>query len=138
MGVAIPEGPDDPPLPDRTWVLTLATAYCPCERCCGVWAKNPFTSIGRDLASHPYGIAADHGLLPPLTVLDVPGYGVGTVDDTGSAMRRSATEGVVHIDLRFLTHEEALKWGRQWVWIAIPSDTKAAALAQDAGPRAQE
>lgn len=120
--------PEKPLPPGKAWVLVLATAYCPCERCCGVYASTPTTAIGLDLATHPRGIAADHSLLPPLTVLDIPGYGTGTVDDTGSAMRRSGEEGVIHIDLRYQDHDEALRWGRQWLWIAIPDHLPAASL----------
>jgi 3D (Asp-Asp-Asp) domain-containing protein len=125
----IPTRPAEPPPEGRTWVKVMATAYCPCRKCCGPYTE-PVTSIGRDLATDPYGIAADHTLLPPNTVLTVPGYGTATVDDTGSAMRKSGEEKVVHIDLRYKTHEEALEWGRRWLWIAVPSDLPAAALAQ--------
>jgi 3D (Asp-Asp-Asp) domain-containing protein len=108
--------------------MMLTTAYCPCEKCCGIYAANPITSIGRELKTHPYGISADHTLLPPHTVLTVPGYGTATVDDTGSAMRRSGQENIVHIELRYESHEEALKWGRRWLWIAVPANLPAAAL----------
>ena len=107
--------------------MMLITAYCPCEQCCGIYT-NPITSIGRELKTHPYGIAADHALLPPHTVLTVPGYGTAVVDDTGGAMRRSGQESIVHIDLRHKSHDEALEWGRRWLWIAVPSDLSAAAL----------
>jgi 3D (Asp-Asp-Asp) domain-containing protein len=110
-------------------VLVQATAYCPCEKCCGIYARDPVTSIGRELATHPYGIAADHTLIPPYTVLTVPGYGTATVDDTGSAMRKSGEDKIVHIDLRYETHQEALDWGRRWVWIAVPSELPAATLS---------
>ena len=28
------------PEPEPEWIEAVATAYCPCERCCGSWALN--------------------------------------------------------------------------------------------------
>ena len=96
----------------------LTTAYCPCAKCCGKWADGT-TALGRDVHEHPLGIASDHAVVPPWTWVDVPGYGRAQVDDTGSAMKASARDGVIHLDLRFLDHDEALRWGRQWLWVTL-------------------
>ncbi|HEY4475449.1 MAG TPA: hypothetical protein VJB92_01875 [Candidatus Paceibacterota bacterium] len=96
------------------------TAYCICEKCCGEWAKFAKTATGDD-ARICDGVAADPKLLPYRTKLDIPGVGIREVDDTGGAMRKSARQNppVYHIDVRFPTHEEALKWGVRWLNVTI-------------------
>lgn len=32
--------PDETKPPEEAWTTVTATAYCPCEKCCGVWAEN--------------------------------------------------------------------------------------------------
>ena len=53
-------------------------------------------------------IAADTKHYPFGTVMYVPGYGTGVVEDRGSAIT-----GAHKIDLWFPTEREALNWGRQ-------------------------
>ena len=72
------------------------------------------------------GMAAAPALIPYRMTLEVPGYGTALVDDTGGAMRQDAVRHVVHLDLRFVTHAEALRWGRRWMWISLPADGPAA------------
>jgi 3D (Asp-Asp-Asp) domain-containing protein len=84
-------------------------AYCPCEDCCGPHA-NGRTAIG-DNARICDGVAADFKIFPKRTQLRIPGIGVREVDDTGGALRQNAKRGIVHIDVRFPTHREALEWG---------------------------
>lgn len=96
------------------------TAYCVdnCVICCGKWAsKNPITSTGRD-ARLP-GVAADPKVLPYGSIVDIPGIGRRLVDDTGGGMRQSTKNQIAHIDVRMATHEEALKWGVQWLEVGI-------------------
>ena len=81
------------------------TGYCPCETCCGEHSDGK-TAIGNDAKER--GCAVDPTRIPYGTILEVPGYGLVRADDTGSAMR--SYEGI-QIDLRFLTHAEALEWG---------------------------
>ncbi len=117
--------PVSPPPPGMRWVEVLTTAYCPCPICCGEHADGR-TAINRDVQRHPFGIAVEPKLIPYRTELDIPGYGRALVDDTGGAMRQSATRDVVHLDLRFKTHDEARQWGRRWMWIWLPEDSPAA------------
>ncbi len=64
-----------------------------------------------------YGVAAaDFSKLPAGTVLDIPGYGIAVVEDTGSALREH--DGYA-IDVFMPTREEALEWGRQYLDIEI-------------------
>ncbi len=58
--------------------------------------------------AHQGTIAADRRYYPFGTVMYVPGYGYGRVEDTGSAI-----QGPAHIDLFFGAHQQALEWGRR-------------------------
>lgn len=111
----------------HAWVRVLTTGYCPCAICCGAFADG-VTARGRSVRQHPHGIATDPKLVTPWLTLDVPGYGRAKVDDTGGAMRQSGKQGVIHLDLRFTTHQEARRWGRRWLWIAMPAGAPASGL----------
>jgi glycosyltransferase involved in cell wall biosynthesis/3D (Asp-Asp-Asp) domain-containing protein len=115
------------PVPGASSVQVLTTGYCPCDVCCEEWADG-ITALGVDTTQQVKGVAADLSLVPPWTRLDVPGYGPAVVDDTGSMMRASARDGIVHLDLRFLTHDEALRWGRRWMVVEIPGAAPAARM----------
>lgn len=129
--------PVTPPPPGMIWAKALTTGYCPCDICCGTHA-NGRTAINRKVLEEPFGIAVEPKLLPYRTFLSVPGYGYAMIDDTGGAMRQSAKKGILHLDLRFGDHQTARRWGRRWVWIAIPADAPAAQLefepSADAAP----
>ena len=105
----------------------LVTGYCNCEKCCG-WKRSWF-GFGKPV--YNYGpnkgkpkkvgvtasgvvassgtVAADPKVFGFGTKLDIPGYGVGRVEDVGGAIKGR------HIDLWFPTHSEALKWGARWL-----------------------
>jgi 3D (Asp-Asp-Asp) domain-containing protein len=111
------------------WVAVKTTGYCPCALCCGLFADGK-TAINRDVTQFPYGIAVEPKLVPYRLMVDVPGYGTAMVDDTGGAMRQSAKEGIVHFDLRFVTHSEARRWGVRHMYIALPVNIPAAQLPE--------
>jgi 3D (Asp-Asp-Asp) domain-containing protein len=115
------------PAPGLAWVQVLTTGYCPCALCCGVFSDGR-TAINRSVETYPFGIAVEPKLIPYRSLVDVPGYGLAMVDDTGGAMRQSATKAIVHFDLRFQTHTQARAWGRRWMWVALPADGPAARL----------
>jgi 3D (Asp-Asp-Asp) domain-containing protein len=54
-------------------------------------------------------IAADTARYPFGTVMYIPGYGYGRVEDRGSGVKGN------HVDLCFPTHRRAVRWGRQSV-----------------------
>lgn len=107
------------------------TAYCNCGICCN-WERNWF---GLGQAVHKSGpnkgkpkeigltasgtrakhgtIAADTTVLPFGTIIEVPGYGYGRVEDRGGAIKGNK------LDLWFPTHESALHWGRQRVTVRV-------------------
>lgn len=97
---------------------TLVTAYCPCRKCCGRDA-NGVTSTGRN-AFRYQGVAADPKAIPYGRYVRIPGVGFRKVDDTGGAMRQSwRKKGIVHLDLRFRQHKDALNWGRRWMFVDV-------------------
>ncbi|MBA3686474.1 MAG: 3D domain-containing protein [Planctomycetes bacterium] len=122
----LPRPVTEPP-PGTAWVRVLTTGYCPCAICCA-GSDDGITSKGRDVRRHPHGIASDPKLVTPWLSLDIPGYGRAIVDDTGGAMRQSGKAGIVHLDLRFAGHEQARRWGRRILWIAMPAGAPASGL----------
>ncbi len=63
---------------------------------------------------HPGTIAADTKYYPFGTVMYVPEYGKGIVEDRGSAIR-----GPQRIDLYFNSHRKAQSWGRKKLPVEI-------------------
>jgi 3D (Asp-Asp-Asp) domain-containing protein len=117
------------------WIEAPAvfTAYCPCSICCGVRAAG-LTADGTSVRRQPYGVAADPTRLPYGSRVWIP-PGLGyldrsrpddegrqfTVDDTGGIIRRRTRRtGVLHLDLRFVHHESAVRFGvvrgSVWIW----------------------
>lgn len=102
--------------------VVITTGYCPCGECCG-WRRN---WLGRAvIASGPNAgkpkavgvtasgapardgtIAADTSIFPFGTVMYIPGYGYGRVEDRGGDIVG------YHIDLYYSTHGRALEHGR--------------------------
>lgn len=64
--------------------------------------------------SHDGTIAADTRYYPIGTRMYVPGYGWGTVEDRGSAIK-----GRDRLDVYYDDHNDALRWGRQKVNVKI-------------------
>ena len=65
-------------------------------------------------------IAADTTIYPFGTVIYVPGYGYGVVEDRGGAIKGE------RLDLYFSSHSQAKNWGRkkQEVQVWYPSDKR--------------
>ena len=59
-------------------------------------------------------IAADTRYYPYGTVMKIPGYGKGVVEDTGSAIK-----GPNRLDVYFSTRQRALEWGRQKLTVKV-------------------
>ncbi|MBI2421284.1 MAG: 3D domain-containing protein [Candidatus Hydrogenedentes bacterium] len=98
------------------------TGYCKCKQCCNwqrtwlgraVVADGPAEGKKKKVGQTASGtkakvgtIAADTKKYPFGTVMYIPGYGYGRVEDRGTAIQGE------HIDLYFDSHKAALKWGR--------------------------
>ena len=111
-------------------VMTV-TGYCDCKVCTGwernwrfrpVFASGPNKGERKKVGVTASGTKARHGTIaadtsryPFGTRMKVPGYGKGTVEDVGSAIKGE------HIDLFFKSHKDAQRWGvrklKVTVWI---------------------
>lgn len=96
-----------------TSLYVTATAYCPCEKCCGKCTG--ITATG-EKAVQGATIAADWDVFPPYTRLDIEGMGRRIVHDKGGAINGK------HIDIYFDSHEEALAFGKQILKVTILED----------------
>ena len=103
-------------------VVMKTTAYCHCRRCCSYkwflflpyqktgFASFRFKHVGITSSGamvRPGTIAADTSIYPYGTVMYIPGYGYGRVEDTGGAVKGQ------HIDLYRPNHWFARRWGVQ-------------------------
>jgi hypothetical protein len=66
------------------------------------------------ILAHPGTVAADTDYYSFGTILDIPGYGRGIVEDRGSAIK-----GPNRLDVYYRSHSRALQWGRQTVPVTI-------------------
>lgn len=98
------------------------TGYCKCGECCGwkrnwlgrpVYASGPRRGTPKAVGitasgtvARPGTVAADPRVLPFGTIVYVPGYGYGVVEDRGGDIQGHK------LDLYFNSHRAALKWGR--------------------------
>ena len=102
------------------------TAYCPCEKCCGIWAQNrPTDEAGNEIirtasgkiAEQGYTVAADKAKLPFGTKLMIDGHEY-EVQDVGGAIKDN------RIDVYFESHEEALAFGVQYAEVFALQETE--------------
>jgi 3D (Asp-Asp-Asp) domain-containing protein len=121
-----------PPDNRRSSVQVMeVTGYCNCGVCCS-WDRG-WLGIGSPVVSSgpnkgrpkavgvtasgtraSYGtIAADTAVLPFGSVVFVPGYGYGRVEDRGGAIKGRC------LDLWFSSHEEATRWGRKRMKVRV-------------------
>lgn len=114
--------------PDREITMRV-TGYCPCGKCCN-WKRNwlfrPVIASGpnkgrrKEIGVTASGkmagrgtIAADERLFPFGTVMYVPGYGYGIVEDRGGAIKGH------HIDLFYRSHFTAKRWGNRKLRVKV-------------------
>jgi len=105
-----PVAQPDPSGIDSRWTEVTATAYCPCAICCGFQSANGITASGQ-VAQSSRTLAADLSIYPIGTRLYIKDLGIRVVEDTGGALHNQS------IDLYFDTHEEALQFGRQTLYV---------------------
>ena len=99
-------------------VRAKVTAYDPSRISCGKFADGK-TSVGQN-AWVMDGVATDPRAIPYGTYVVIPKVGGRTVDDTGSAMRRSWSRlGRYHVDLRMKYPYQARRWGVKYLNIKL-------------------
>lgn len=118
------------PPPDTVMRMEV-TGYCDCGSCCN-WKRSwwrlgkPVIKSGPDkgrpkqvgitasgVKAQRGTVAADTDILPMGTILYIPGYGWGRVEDRGGAIKGN------RLDLFFESHKQALEWGRQQVDVKV-------------------
>jgi 3D (Asp-Asp-Asp) domain-containing protein len=104
-----------PPSPPVVFPVKL-TAYH--SRNCQANPRRGLTATGES-ACNDRGVAADWRLLPPGTLLQIPGVGSRKVDDTGTEMKRVGKRGVVHLDVRVRSYREACAFGMRWALVRL-------------------
>ncbi len=83
----------------------VITAYCTCRVCCGVYSGGNRTASGTVPTSNRT-IAVDTNVIPFNTKVVINGQ-VYVAEDRGGAIKGN------RIDMFFMTHKEALRWGRR-------------------------
>jgi len=98
-------------------IKAIVTAYAPYDNKSGIC--NDGTSDTTATNTKPeYGtLAADPKRIPYGTRIYVPEYGYGTVEDTGSALRKDKDN--IRIDVYMDTYEEAMRWGKKEMIVYI-------------------
>lgn len=102
---------------DITYIQFKVTAYCSCEKCCGVWAINRpegkvYGAAGKELVAG-YSVAVDRDLYE---------FGTKFVDKDGNEYEAADVGGAVkgnHLDLYMNDHQEALNWGVKTLELAV-------------------
>lgn len=100
------------------------TAYCPCEKCCGKYARNRpvdengcvivYTASG-ERASSGVTVAVDPRVIPFGAVLQINGH-TYIAQDTGSSITNN------RIDIYFDDHQEAKNFGVQYSEVLIHNE----------------
>lgn len=105
------------------------TGYCKCGECCG-WKRNwfgrpviaagPNKGVPKSVGITASGerarigtIAADTRRYPFGTIMLIPGYGYGRVEDRGRDIVGK------HIDLYFHSHAAAQEWGKKYLKVKV-------------------
>jgi len=108
--------------------VMVVTAYCDCKKCTS-WKRNwrfqPVFSTGpnkgkpKQVGKTASGAMARKGTIaadsryPFGTRMYIPGYGWGTVQDRGGAIKGD------RLDLFFKSHKAAVRWGRKTLPVRI-------------------
>lgn len=100
----------------RKTMTVVATAYCSCKSCCGIYAENRpdgvvYTASGT-VAKANHTIAVDTSVIPFGTKVLYNGTEY-VAEDTGSAIKGNK------IDIYFDNHSDALSWGKRTIEIEV-------------------
>lgn len=107
---------------NESFVEMVATAYCSCEKCCGVWAtKRPKDENGNQIVYTASGtvakqgrtVAADPSIYPYGTIFEIDGQEY-VVEDCGGSIK-----GEKRTDVYFENHSDAIKFGKRTVKVVV-------------------
>lgn len=102
--------------PKTRKIQMLVTAYCPCRKCCGKFSDGKTASGKSIYTNSSMFVAADTSILPFGAMVSIPGYHGGLpvpVLDRGRAIKNH------RIDLFFLSHEQAKRWGAKRLEVTV-------------------
>jgi 3D (Asp-Asp-Asp) domain-containing protein len=97
-------------------MTVVATAYCSCKSCCGIYAENRPDGVvctaSGTVAKANHTIAVDTSVIPFGTkvLYNCTEY---VAEDTGSAIKGNK------IDIYFDNHSDALSWGKRTIEIEV-------------------
>ena len=100
----------------RQIIIARVTAYAPFDNQSGICADENPNSTSTGKVPGPSYAAADPSRLPYGTKLNIPGYGVVEIQDTGGALRNY--EGIA-VDIFKSSYSEAMQWGVQYLEVEI-------------------
>lgn len=92
------------------------TAYAPFDNQSGICTDSDPTSTATGKTPGRLYAAVDPDKLPYGTLINIPGYGIVEIQDTGGALKGTDE---LRIDVYMDTHSEALKWGIKWLEVQI-------------------
>ena len=95
--------------PPAKTMTVVATAYCPCVKCCG---KNDGITASGVKAKANHTVAVDKRVIPLGTEIVINGN-TYIAEDTGGAIKGN------RIDIYFDSHSDALEFGRQTIEIEV-------------------
>jgi len=102
---------------DYTTITAIVTAYAPFDNKSGMCNDGDPTSTATGTYPKHGTLAADPERLPYGTEIYIPGYGLGTVEDTGGALRNDKEN--IRIDVFMSSYENAIEWGKQELVVEI-------------------
>ena len=102
---------------DYTTITAIVTAYAPFDNQSGMCNDGDPTNTATGTYPKHGTLAADPERLPYGTEIYIPGYGLGTVEDTGGALRNDKEN--IRIDVFMSSYENAIEWGKQELVVEI-------------------
>ena len=104
------------------WIKVEATGYAPLDPAAVAGMCHDGDPTSTATGTYPDAsrtLAVDPKVIPYGSQVYIPGIGVRVAEDTGSMIRRLNKDGLPRIDIMFATRAEALRWGRQVVYVAV-------------------
>ena len=103
--------------PEPVFITARVTAYAPFDNQSGICADENPNSTSTGKVPGPQYAAADPSRLPYGTKLNIPGYGIVEIQDTGGALRNDKEN--IRIDVFMYDYESAIIFGVQWLEVEI-------------------